>query len=407
MITKNKITHTHVSSNLTVSVLVLGIIFAAANLRAPLTSVGPIVDLIKTELNMSNASAGMLTTIPLLAFAAVSPLAPKFARRFGTEYTLFGAMIFLAAGIALRYVPSMETLFLGTALLGIAIAVCNVLLPGLVKREFPNKVGLMTGTYSLSMNLWAAIASGISIPISQGFGQGWRFSLVCWILLSLVSLVLWLPQLRSANMPTSSHEKGGSVWQSGLAWKVALFMGLQSTVFYTVITWFPSMLHEQGLSHSAAGWLLSLAQFVSLPASFLIPIWAGRLANQRRLVGFIVLCLLLTYAGLLSGNPTFAPLCAVLVGIALGAAFSLATMFFVLRTQNAHQAAELSGMAQSIGYLLAAIGPALFGLIHDFTHSWTIPIIILCVAAILLFIVGMEAGSSRYITISENRKKGI
>lgn len=405
MITKNKITHAHASSSLGVSLLILGIIFAAANLRAPLTSVGPIIDLIQAELNLSNASAGMLTTIPLLAFAAVSPLAPKIARRFGTEYTLFAAMIFLAAGIALRYVPSLETLFIGTGLLGTAIAVCNVLLPGLVKREFPKKVGIMTGTYSLSMNLWAAIASGISIPISQGFGQGWRSSLVCWILLSLVSLILWLPQLRSSTKPTSVHEKGDSVWKSGLAWKVALFMGLQSTVFYTVITWFPSILHEQGLSHSAAGWLLSLAQFVSLPASFLIPIWAGRLAHQRGLVGLIVLCLLLTYTGLLSGNPTFAPFCAVLVGIALGAAFSLATMFFVLRTQNAHQASELSGMAQSIGYLLAAVGPAFFGLLHDVTHSWTIPLIILCIAAILLLIVGMEAGSNKFVTITDNRKK--
>ncbi|MDQ0247379.1 CP family cyanate transporter-like MFS transporter [Bacillus fengqiuensis] len=405
MISKNPITHTQTSSRIGMWVLILGIIFAAANLRAPLTSVGPIIETIRRDMGMSNTAAGMLTTLPLLAFALFSPFAPKMARRFGLEYTLFGALLLLWAGIMLRSVPFIQTLFIGTALLGTAIAICNVLLPGLIKREFSNKVGIMTGVYSVSMNMWAAIASGISIPITQGLGFGWRGALVCWVLLSIVSIVFWIPRLRLHHQSAVSPTKGSSLWHSRLAWKVALFMGLQSTVFYVVITWLPAILHQQGMSQSEAGWLLSLTQFASLPATFIVPVLAGRSPNQRKLVGFITSFLLLGYIGLLSGMTSLAPLYVIMIGVAVGAAFGLATMFFVLRTHNAHQAAELSGMAQSVGYLLAAIGPTLFGFIHDVTHSWTIPLIILVAGAILLFIVGMEAGSPNYVTDLENTKK--
>ncbi|PLT35425.1 MFS transporter [Bacillus sp. V5-8f] len=404
MIAKEKLSDSRVTSRVSIIVLILGIVFAAANLRAPITGVGPIIDTIRQDMGLSSTLAGMLTTIPLLAFAIISPIAPKIASRFGLETTIFGAMFLLTAGILLRYVTYIHTLFLGTALIGIAIAVCNVLLPGLVKQAFPEKVGLMTGTYSLSMNLWAAIASGVSIPISQGLGLGWQNALVCWIFLSIIAILFWIPQIRFSNRPGNSIKRSGpSLWHSSLAWKVALFMGLQSTVFYTVITWLPSILHSQGISHSAAGWLLSLTQFVSLPATFIVPILAARFSSQRGLVMIIVLCLIFGYIGLLSGITWLAPLFVMLIGIFLGAAFSLATMFFVLRTHNAQQAAELSGMAQSIGYLLAAIGPALFGFIHDITHSWTIPLVILCAGAVPLFIMGMEAGSAKYVTGDETK----
>ncbi|MDM5340353.1 MFS transporter [Fictibacillus enclensis] len=381
--------------------LILGIIFAGANLRAPLTCVGPLIEMIRENTGMSNTLAGMLTTVPLLAFALISPLAPKMARKFGLEHTLFGALLLLGAGILLRSVPLSSGLFGGTVLLGVAIAVCNVLLPSLIKREFPNKVGLMTGTYSVSMNMWAAVASGVSIPISKGLGYGWRFALVCWVLISLVSILVWLPQLRMKHVPISSV-KGTSMWGSGLAWKVTLFMGLQSTVFYSIITWLPAILHQQGLSPSKAGWLLSLTQFASLLPTFFVPVLAGRSADQRKLVAFTVLFLLLGYAGILSGITWLAPLYVILIGIGIGSGFGLATMFFVLRTQNAHQAAELSGMAQSVGYLLAAIGPALFGFLHDKTHSWTLPLTVLVVAGVLLFFVGMGAGSNRYVCVEKD-----
>ncbi|MCQ6264679.1 MFS transporter [Fictibacillus sp. WQ 8-8] len=397
MISKKQIFHTQSVSKPGVWLLILGIVFAGANLRAPLTCVGPIIEIIRKNTGMSNTLAGMLTTLPLLAFALISPVAPKIARRFGLEHTLFGALLLLGAGILLRSVPFTPGLFSGTILLGIAIAVCNVLLPSLIKREFPNKVGLMTGTYSVSMNMWAAIASGVSIPITKGLGYGWRFSLVCWALISLVSIIVWIPQLLQKQHVPKSSSSGTHLWGSGLAWKVTLFMGLQSTVFYAIITWLPAILHQQGVNPTKAGWLLSLTQFASLPPTFIVPILAGRSANQRKLVAFTVIFLLLGYAGILSGMTWLAPVYVILIGIGIGSGFGLATMFFVLRTQNAHQAAELSGMAQSVGYLLAAIGPALFGFLHDQTHSWTVPLIILVVAAILLYVVGMGAGSNSFV----------
>ncbi|PLS15261.1 MFS transporter [Bacillus sp. M6-12] len=405
MLSKEDISHTNDSTKFGIWVLILGIIFAGANLRAPITSVGPIIETIRQDTGISNTSAGLLTTLPLLAFAFFSILAPKIARRFGIEYTLFGALLLLATGILLRSVPFINTLFIGTALLGIAIAVCNVLLPGLIKREFPNKVGLMTGTYSVSLNLWAAIASGISITLTQGFGYGWRNALVFWVFLSILSILFWIPQLRVHHRPSNSPKQENTLWHSGLAWKVAFFMGLQSSITYSIFAWFPTILHQQGMSQTAAGWLLSLAQFASLPATFIVPILAGRSSNQRSLVGFVVICLLLGCFGLLSGITLLAPLYAILLGFAIGAAFGLATMFFTLRTYNANQAAELSGMAQSVGYIIAAIFPTLFGFIHDITHSWTIPLLILIAVTILLFIVGMDAGKNQYVISQESINK--
>lgn len=398
MSSKKQMLHDQAVSKPGLWLLILGIIFAGANLRAPLTCVGPIIEIIRNHTGMSNTLAGMLTTLPLLAFALISPIAPRLARRFGLEHTLFGALLLLGAGILLRSVPYTDALFSGTVLLGVAIAVCNVLLPSLIKREFPNKVGLMTGTYSVSMNMWAAIASGVSIPITKGLGYGWRFALVCWALISLVSIIVWIPQLLQKQHVPNSSSSGTGLWGSGLAWKVTLFMGLQSTVFYAIITWLPVILHQQGINPTKAGWLLSLTQFASLPPTFIVPILAGRSANQRKLVTFTVIFLLLGYAGILSGVTVLAPIYVILIGIAIGSGFGLATMFFVLRTHNAQQAAELSGMAQSVGYLLAAVGPALFGYLHDQTHSWNIPLILLAVAAVLLYIVGMGAGSNRFVS---------
>ena len=187
-------------------VLLLGVIFIAVNMRAPLTSVGPLVELIRDHLQLSNTMAGMITTLPLLSFALFSPFVPKLAKRFGMETVLFLAVIFLTIGIAMRALSgsTIIILYVGTAILGLGIAACNVLLPSLVKREFPERIGLMTGVYSISMNLFGAIASGVSIPIAVGFGFGWQGALGIWGVLSILGIVFWIPQLkrRSGITPT-------------------------------------------------------------------------------------------------------------------------------------------------------------------------------------------------------------
>lgn len=269
--------------------LIIGIILIGANLRASLTSVGPLVAAIRDDLGISNTLAGVITTIPLLAFAFLSPFASNLARRFGMELTLLISLVILTIGIGVRSFVRKETLFIGTVLIGSSIAICNVLLPGLIKYNFMKKIGMMTGLYAVSMNLFGAVGSGISIPISSSLGLGWSGALGCWGLLSLLTIFIWLPQLqyqqKSVQVEKTREEvKAISLWRSKLAWNVTLFMGFQSFIFYTVITWIPEILEEKGLNTHEAGWTLSLMQLAMLPVTFLVSILAGRLKSQRLLV---------------------------------------------------------------------------------------------------------------------------
>ncbi|MFC6232186.1 CynX/NimT family MFS transporter [Paenibacillus allorhizosphaerae] len=383
--------------------LVLGMILIAANLRAPLTSVGPLVTTIRNALGISNTTAGMITTLPLLAFAFLSPLAPKLARRFGAPAVLFCAMILLAAGIALRSAAGAGTLLAGTVILGMAISVCNVLMPSLIKEKFPHKIGIMIGVYSVAMNLCGAIASGISVPMAGPLGLGWKGALGIWTLPAILAVICWIPQIRGGQKQPAPAAKSAAnasrtnLWSSALAWQVALFMGLQSLVFYVVIAWLPGILQTYGMTSDAAGWTLSVMQLALLPVSFIVPIWAGRMKSQVPLVLLTAAILLIGVCGLLLGHRSVVIVSAIFVGIGAGCSFSLAMMFFGLRTRTAQGAAELSGMSQSVGYLLAAVGPTLFGYLHDATQGWTVPLFVLLAVGILLLIFGLGSARNRYV----------
>ncbi|WP_217591995.1 MFS transporter [Cohnella sp. GbtcB17] len=387
-----------------IGLLILGIIVIAANLRAPLTSVGPLVSLIKDEVHISNTLAGMITTLPLLAFALLSPLVPKLGRRYGFERTILIALIFLTVGIVIRSFYGAASLYIGTAVLGFAIAVCNVLLPSLIKRDFPKRIGSMTGVYAISMNLCGAIASGVSVPLAANAGLKWQGALGIWGILSFVSILCWFTQLRgrqpkqgaTTSRQTVSHHV--NVWRSSVAWQVTLFMGIQSMVFYILIAWLPEILIQLGIDASQSGWYLSIMQLAVLPFTFIVPVIAGRMSSQLGLVMVTSLLLVAGTLGLLYGSSAAILLWMILLGIGVGFAFSLSMMFFSLRTKHAHQAAELSGMAQSVGYLLAATGPALIGYLHDATNSWTPPLFVLLGASVLLFIVGMGAARNRFVS---------
>ncbi|SMF85826.1 MFS transporter, CP family, cyanate transporter [Paenibacillus uliginis N3/975] len=383
--------------------IILGIIVIAANLRAPLTSVGPLVSLIRDDVHISNTLAGLITTVPLLAFALLSPLVPKLGRKYGVEPVICFALIFLTVGIIIRSLSGATNLYIGTAILGFAIAVCNVLLPSLIKRDFPNKIGSMTGIYSISMNLCGAIASGISVPLAVGAGLKWQGALGIWGILSFLSILCWLPQFRNRSKQVSTSRNKESinndvnVWRSSLAWQVTLFMGIQSMIFYVLIAWLPEILKQQGIDSSQSGWYLSIMQLALLPFTFIVPVIAGRMSSQRSLVTITTILLLTGTLGLLYGSTNIILLWIIILGIGGGFAFGLSMMFFGLRTENAHQAAELSGMAQSIGYLLAAIGPALIGYLHDGTNSWTLPLLILLGASVLLFLFGIGAAKNQFV----------
>ncbi|WP_151736165.1 CynX/NimT family MFS transporter ['Paenibacillus yunnanensis' Narsing Rao et al. 2020] len=381
------------------ALLIAGILLVAAALRAPFTSVGPLLEMIAGDLGLSSAAAGAITTLPLLAFALLSPYAPQLARRFGTPAVLAAAMLALCIGILIRALPGASYLFTGTALIGMAIAVCNVLLPALIKGQFPQRLGLMTGLYTVSMNICAAAASGISVPLAEQAGLGWRGTLALWLIIAVPALLLWLPQMRGLHQGSGSRSagSGAKMWRSPLAWQVTLFMGLQSLLYYVLIAWFSVILGERGMSSAQAGWILSLMQLAQLPFTFFVPIWAGKLKSQRPLVLVTALLFLAGILGVWLGDSSWMPLSAICIGIAGGFAFGLAMMFFSLRTRSTREAGELSGMAQSVGYLLAAAGPALFGLLHDAVHSWDIPLALLLAASVLLLIAGWGAGSGRFV----------
>ena len=381
--------------------LVLGFVLLAANLRPALTGVAPLIGQIRADAGISNGVAGLLTALPLLAMGVLSPIAPRLAGRFGMERVLLTSMLVLAAGILLRSAGAVAALFSGTVVLGAAIALGNVLLPSLVKREFPDRAGMMTSIYSTALAISAAIAAGASFPIASQTGIGWRASLAFWALLALVATVAWLPQLRRARPADASAETSdevGGLWRSALAWQVTLFMGLQSLGYYVVLTWLPEILQEEaGISASLAGWMLALAQAVGIASIFLAPVLADRRPSQY---GIVVGAVTLTGAGalgLLVAAETATALWVVLLGLGQGACFSLALTFFALRAPDSEHAAALSGMAQSVGYLLAAVGPFLFGLLRDTTHAWTVPLALLFAVAVCLLLTGLGAARDAHV----------
>ena len=384
-------------SSLRVGLLVVGIVIAGANLRAALTAVGPLVREIRADTGISSGAAGLLTTLPLLCFAALSLPAPALARRFGLRRVLTGGLLLLAAGIALRSAPGIVALFAGTTLLGLAIAVSNVLLPSLVKREFPAHTGLVMGVYITVMNSGAALGAGVSVPLAQQ-GFGWRGALGVWALPALLATLVWY-LLRGDRpvSPVAASARGG-LWRSPLAWHVTLFMGLQSVVFYASIAWLPEVLQSGGLSAAQAGWLVSLMQFVGIPAALFAPILAGRRPAQRGLLAAAALLSGAGILGLLLSSGALTILWVSLLGLGQGASISLALTLFALRTADAAGAAALSGMAQSAGYLLAAAGPFLFGVLHDLTQSWRLPLALLFAVTVALLFAGLGAGRDAYVT---------
>ena len=389
------------SSHLRDVLLVVGIVLLAANMRSALTSVAPLIGQIRMDTGISNGVAGLLLTLPLLAFGVLSPVVPQLARRFGMERMLLASLLLLAAGIMVRSAGTVAVLFLGTAVLGAAIVVGNVLLPALVKREFPQRVGLMTSVYTTALGISGALAAGVSVPLAQLTGMGWRGSLALWALPAIVAAVAWLPHLRRSDQPentsTQTAQGGSSMWRSALAWQVTLFMGLQSFAYYVTLTWLPEILQEDGMSATRAGWMLGVTQAVAIVTIFFAPVIASRRPSQQGVVAAAVSLSCAGTLGLLVAGSTASVLWVVLLGLGQGACFSLALTFFALRAPDSQHAATLSGMAQTFGYLLAAAGPFLFGVLRDATNAWTVPLALLLAITVCLLIAGLGAGRDAYV----------
>jgi CP family cyanate transporter-like MFS transporter len=377
----------------TPAVLITGIVLVATTMRGPITAVGPLLDTIRADLGMSAAAAGVLTMLPLLGFAAVSPLAPALARRLGLERAITVALAVLAVGIALRSGPGRIALYTGTALIGVGIGLINVLLSGLVKRDHSGRAATLTGLYTTVMGAFAMLGSGLAVPVADAAPGGWRTSLGIWVVVVLIAIAVWLarPGAGSATPAPRSGPVDRSHWRSALAWQLTAFMGLQSMGFYVSVSWLPSILHSGGTSPASAGWYLALMQLTGLIASAVCPAILRRLPDQRLFAAGAAMLGVLSYLGFVVA-PELSPLWSATVGFSQGAGITLALSFFALRARDATQAAALSGMGQSLGYLLAALGPLVFGLLHDSTDGWAVPLVILAGLITVQAVVALGAG---------------
>ncbi|HED4172231.1 TPA: CynX/NimT family MFS transporter [Klebsiella aerogenes] len=378
--------------------LIVGILFIAATLRVTFTGIAPLLDAIRAEYQLTTAQTGLLTTLPLLAFGLVSPLAAGVARRFGIERSLLLAMVIICLGIGLRSLPSAAWLYIGTALIGCGIALGNVLLPGLIKRDFSGHVARMTGAYSITMGAAAAAGSAMVVPLALA-GFGWRGALLLMMVFPLLALLLWLPQARrQATTPMTgsgaAHNRG--IWRSALAWQVTLFLGINSLVYYVIVGWLPAILQSMGYSEAQAGSLHGLLQLATAAPGLAIPLVLHRLKDQRGIAVLVALMCVVSTLGLWL-LPGQAVIWTLIFGFGSGATMILGLTFIGLRASSAHQAAALSGMAQTIGYLLAACGPPLIGKIHDAYGDWHIPLIIVALIAVVMALFGALAGRAREI----------
>tara|TARA_R100000789_G_scaffold32287_3_gene35673 strand:- start:4488 stop:5672 length:1185 start_codon:yes stop_codon:yes gene_type:complete len=380
--------------------LIAGIILIGFNLRPALSGVGPLIAMIREATGLSNSMLGLLTTLPLIAFGILSTLTPLFTRRFGIEKTLSGALLLLTVGIVLRAFGYIPLLFLGTILLGIAIAFGNVLLPALVKRDFNKRSGFMTSLYSGMMGVGAALAAGLSVPIAESFPGSWKTSLGVWGVFSFLAFLVWISQ-NKFSVPTNSKRSFKKAMKdlgsNSLAWNVALFLGLQSIAFYVILAWLPDILISKGFSSSEAGWYLSLSQVTGVLGSVLVPVVAAKKDDQRKYISALILVEAISLIGLWLGTNATVFLWVSGIGFSLGGSFGLALLFIVLRSSDSETATELSGMSQSIGYLLAATGPILIGAVFDITGDWDTALYILFMILFFKLYTGLRAGKAQAI----------
>jgi len=379
--------------------LLICIILIAANLRAPITSVGPVIPEISGSLRLSSTAIGLFSAVPLICFSLFSTFMPRFSGMAGLERLLLLSLLLLSFGIAIRSAGSVFYLFAGSVFIGIAITIGNVLMPAFIKKKFPNRGGTVTGLYLFSMNIASAFAVGYSISLGRIGNLGWRSSIGIWALPALITFLLWIPLVKNGKAKSGSYQNSMSLrmWKSRLAWQISIFMGLQSIVFYALAAWLPTILRGWGMDAERAGWMLSYLQMGQVPMMIIGPLLADRMKNQKPLIW-------LTFATWIAGlslmilfKTKFILAAILLIGVSVGLAFALATVFFILRTKNVSESAALSGMAQSVGYFEAALAPLFFGVLFDITHSWQLPLILLLVAGFVLLFTGLYSAKDRYV----------
>ena len=381
-------------------IILLGIILLGMILRTPITSVGAIIGPLKNLLEINNTVAGLITTIPLIAFAIFSPFVAKISNKIGLEKTLYLAAIVTSIGLLLRFYINTSVFFVTTFIIGVGLTVGNVLLPGLAKKYFPENLGVMTGFYAVVMNVSASVAAGISYPILSSNVGGEKFStglaVNIWLIVSILNIVIYAIITKNSKSERIEDKKsGGKGYLRNLKmWSVMLSMGLQSALFYCSVSWFAEIMISKGFTPSEAGLLLSISQFAQFPSTFLVPVLAEKIKNKLIIPIFIAMGYVASLIGMIyiQGNFALMTIYIVLFALAGGGSFSYVMYLFSAKSKNEEEAADISGLAQAGGYWLAAIFPPLLGYVRD-VLNWDVAIYILIVTASLLFITLLHSSS--------------
>lgn len=374
-----------------------GLFLVALNLRPALTSVAPVLSRIGADLGLASIGLGLLTTLPVLCLGLAAPLAPRLARRIGSERAILVVLCVLAMALLMRPYFGSIGLFTGTAVAGGAIGIMGVLLPGLVKRNFPARIGIMTGLYTVALNLGASLGAGITEPLRLTFSGDWRPALAFWFIPAIIAALVWLTQTRSSHVPTTRKHKKRSLRHEPLAWQVTAYMGLQSSLAYIVFGWLPTILADRGMSSVAAGAALSISILIQVITAILAPTFGARMRDQRVVITAAMLATLVGLMGCIYAPMSGIWLWIVLLGLGQGGAFSMALTLLALRASDPETADELSSMAQGIGYIIAACGPLAIGLIYQFTGSWSATGILIGVIGLCATVAGLGAGRDRLV----------
>ncbi|WP_251977693.1 CynX/NimT family MFS transporter [Salinicola avicenniae] len=374
---------------------------AAINLRAPIVVLGPVLEPIMSTLAIGAGTASLFTTGMILCFGLLSPLAPGFADRVGLDRAIACAITLIALGGLLRGVESVAVMLAGTFCAGLGIAFGNVFMPSLVKRDRGDRLGRTMGLYTVMMGVGATVSAGTAIPLMKLSGS-WSTPIWLWAGVGVASALLWWKvalRLTGGEAETGRRPPMRQLFRSPVAWTLTLFMGAQSLSFYTLQTWIPAVATDAGVAPSTAGLMLSMTNLTSIPASYFIARLASRLTHHSLLV--LALCVLIGIAllGLLLASTAAPILWAVLLGAGQGGSFSFALTMIVMRTRAPQHAAMLSGMSQSLGYLLAACGPLLFGALHGLSGSWQPSLIFLLVLLAAQSVAGVLIGRPKMVRL--------
>lgn len=388
-----------------VALLLAAVCLVAANMRPTITAVGPLLDQIGDDTGLAAGALGLLAAVPLLTWAVVSPLVHDLGRRFGVTRVVLWSLLLLAAGTVVRSLPGPTvSLWIGTALIGVALAVTNVLMPAVVKRDHPRRLAVVMAVYTALLGGLGALASGVAVPLSLvpigGDPAGWRFALlVTGGVLIPFAIAVWAWAHRGTRVvrePVTERVRGGTgIWRDAVAWQVAAYMGLQSAVFYMTVTWLAAISTSTGRSPVVAGIDVMVYQIFALVGALLVPL-ALRGGRERFAPAVVPSLAIVGVIGLLAA-PALILLWAPLIGLSSGASLGMSLTLMAIRARTHQGASALSGMSQSVGYAVAALGPIAFGALHSATGEWLWSLGLLLVVLLAQAVVGVLAGRDRYV----------